>query len=68
MSKQVNTAPRTEAERAQDALRSRRDQLDLLREVAGALLLCDEDKLAVVATLTELIQRVEQELNVYRAP
>lgn len=68
MSKQVNTAPRTEAERAQDALRSRRDQLDLLREVAGALLLCDEDNLAVVATLTELIQRVEQELNVYRAP
>lgn len=68
MSKQVNTSPRTEAERAQDTLRSRRDQLDLLREVAGALLLCDEDKLAVVATLTELIQRVEQELNVYRAP
>lgn len=68
MSKQVNTSPCTEAERAQDALRSRRDQLDLLREVAGALLLCDEDKLAVVATLTELIQRVEQELNVYRAP
>ncbi|MGA1353382.1 MAG: hypothetical protein ACO32I_01155 [Candidatus Limnocylindrus sp.] len=68
MSKQVNTSPRTEAERAQDALRSRRDQLDLLREVAGALLLCDEDKLAAVASLTELIQRVEQELNVYRAP